>query len=1208
MVKKYLGLAFICLLFVSAAFGQSNSGRLEGTVVDQESGEPLTGCNIVILGGSKQRGATTDDEGEYSISNIPPGTYDVQFSYIGYGKKRLKEVEINAGRSTVKDVQLSSKTQTTSIVDVTEHRNLFSKDKTTQDEIVGNEEIKKLPTKSTQDLVALSAGTYTQGDGISIKGQRSDGTMIMVDGVRVRGMQSVPQNAIEQTQTMTSGIPAKHGDAIGGIVSITTRGATPELTGSMEAITSQFIDGYGYNYFEGNVSGPLYTEDKGTDSARARVGFNFGGTINYQKDPRPTAIDNWVVKDDVLSDLKERPLRRDPRAAGFQSSAKFVTKDEMKQVQARPNVDRLDYDLTGKITYDLSDNIDIIAGGQAGRQSNMSTSYANSLFNYENYRENIQTNYRGYFRFEQSFDDDNDDGINNVFYSVQMDYAKDLRTVQDPEFEDDFFKYGHIGNFERQRTPSYTFRQDSLNGTFTQAWYQTGFNDTAVAFNQADRNRGAGNFTRQLYRFQGGDIRNFEQIRGQGGLLNGDRPQLVYSMWRDVGTPAANYSEINQDQFTISADGSFDIGRHSIELGMQYEQLVARSFGLTSASGLWNIMRQSANSHIQQLDTDNPQPVYDDQGNFLDTVKYPRLVNKDDQTEFDRNFREHLRQKGEDVDQRTFLNVDNYDPEEFSLDMFSADELLNQGQVTYYGYDYKGNVSNEDPSINDFLNDPSGRPMGAYNPIYTVGYIQDKFKVKDLFFRVGVRVDRFDANQPVLKDRYSLYPTRKAGEVNDLGDHPGNIGDDYVVYVDDPVDPRNIVGYRTDDRWFNDAGEEVNDPNTLGSGDISPYLTFDNSEDISLVEEGFEDYEPQVNVQPRIAFSFPISNEARFRASYDVLTQRPKSGNRSTIQDYFFLEERATQSIPNPGLEPERKDQFELGFTQKLSNRSSLDLNAYYSETRNLIQLVQINQAYPISYTTFRNFDFQTTKGLTAEYDLRPTARSNLRFRLNYTLQFTDGTGSNAVDQSSLITAGQPNLRTPFPLDNDIRHNFQSRLSYTFGSGRNYSGPVDKNGNQILKNVGFNVIMNALSGRPYSEQSNVTRAVAIGIRQQSNLEGGINQARMPWTYNVDIRLDKTFPINLSGEDQSSRGRGSSGSDLTVYLRITNLFDTRNVQSVYDYTGDPNDDGFLSSQQGQQVAQEQVSQQAFIDQYSIKANNPFNYSQPRLVRVGAQLNF
>ena len=111
--------------------------------------------------------------------------------------------------------------------------------------------------------------------------------------------------------------------------------------------------------------------------------------------------------------------------------------------------------------------------------------------------------------------------------------------------------------------------------------------------------------------------------------------------------------------------------------------------------------------------------------------------------------------------EQTFINVDELDPTSFSLNMFSADELLNQGSsyVTYYGYDHTGKKISGRPSFDDFFNakDEFGnftRPIGAFEPIYIAGYIMDKFSFDDLIFNVGVRIDRYDANQSVLKDQF----------------------------------------------------------------------------------------------------------------------------------------------------------------------------------------------------------------------------------------------------------------------------------------------------------------------------------------------------------------------------------------------------------------------------------------------------------------------
>ena len=85
-----------------------------------------------------------------------------------------------------------------------------------------------------------------------------------------------------------------------------------------------------------------------------------------------------------------------------------------------------------------------------------------------------------------------------------------------------------------------------------------------------------------------------------------------------------------------------------------------------------------------------------------------------------------------------------------------------------------------------------------------------------------MRVDQYDANQNVLKDKYVLFPTVKAGEeeakdllAEERSDHPGNIGDDYVVYVDNVQAPTEIVGYRNGDVWYNTEGAELSDAGAL---------------------------------------------------------------------------------------------------------------------------------------------------------------------------------------------------------------------------------------------------------------------------------------------------------------------------------------------------------------------------------------------------------
>jgi outer membrane receptor protein involved in Fe transport len=103
--------------------------------------------------------------------------------------------------------------------------------------------------------------------------------------------------------------------------------------------------------------------------------------------------------------------------------------------------------------------------------------------------------------------------------------------------------------------------------------------------------------------------------------------------------------------------------------------------------------------------------------------------------------------------------------------------------------------------------------------------------------------------------------------------------------------------------------------------------------------DAFEDYNAQVNVMPRVSFSFPISDEAAFFAHYDILSKRPTSGFRFDPFQYQFVNSRSA-IINNSNLKPETTVDYELGFQQVLSKTSSLKISAFYREQRNNVQLM----------------------------------------------------------------------------------------------------------------------------------------------------------------------------------------------------------------------------------------------------------------------------
>jgi hypothetical protein len=548
--------------------------------------------------------------------------------------------------------------------------------------------------------------------------------------------------------------------------------------------------------------------------------------------------------------------------------------------------------------------------------------------------------------------------------------------------------------------------------------------------------------------------------------------------------------------------------------------------------------------------------------------------------------------------------------------MFAPDELFNQGDnfVEYWGYDHTGKKVRGTTDIDKYFEefDDNGnykRFIGAFQPVYIAGYLMDKFAFNDIVFNVGVRVDVFDANQPVLKDKYLLYSANNVSEAKALRELdpvtnawvviPESIGDDYVVYVNDVNNPTQINGFRSGDTWYDANGVVIEDPKTIrGASGISPWLKdagAANSQSIS--SDAFEDYTPQVNVMPRIAFSFPISDEASFFAHYDILTKRPTSGSRFNPIDYQFIESR-TNVINNPNLLPEKTVDYELGFQQVLTRTSSLKISAFYREQRNNVQLINVFEAYPNTYKTYGNRDFGTVKGLTVSYDMRRTG--NVRMTAAYTLQFADGTGSDATSAAGLVNAGLPNLRNIFPYSFDQRHAFAITFDYRYGAGADYNGPMIGDA-KIFENTGLNILTNIYSGSPYSAQNGITGEGLISPNT-AGITGTLNGSRLPWQYRLDLQLDRTFEINF-GEEGNKKT-----TFLNVYVRATNLLNQMNVLSVYRATGNWDDDGYLAAAQYQSSIQNQLDEQSFRDYYNMKIQNPFNISSPRTIRLGVKFDF
>lgn len=1245
MIKQLLN-TFLIIIASAGILQAQNDAAIKIKLTDKVTKETIPFANVVVETGGIQSGAgTTNIDGEVIIKPLNPGKYNVRTTYVGYQQVEIKDVVLTVGKTAYLNVEMQSG-QDLPTVEVIEWQKPLIDPDTKSGGTVTAEEYRNMATKNINSVAATTAGVYQQDEGgaLNVRGARSEGTSYYVDGQKVIGSSAVPQSSIAQVTTIVGGTPAEYGDAVGGVISITTKGPESKYAGGIEFNTSGLgekngsnrgLDAYGYNFIGFSLSGPiLLKKDSSKLYKKALLGFSVSGQVTYEKDPTPPAKGFYQVKKDKLLQLQNDPVRFNPNGSGYVLNSQYVTSSDLERIKARNNVDQRGMQLAAKIQYQPTVNLGVTLGGSLDYNTRKNFVYENALFNFENNPRIINHTWRGYAKIMQKFNtgsaeeqEKSSSLIKNAYFTLQGSFTRVTQKSRNDVHGENFFDYGYVGKFEQDKRAAYVLEERSIytfNGVDSVrkfAFWQNGFNDVSYKFTPGDKNPTKTAYTQQFYNITDpSQIRNIFDVENGLGLGNGDQPLSVYSIWNNTGTISNLYTKLQNDQFRIFSNFSADIKDHAIQLGVEYEQRIENSYTL-NATSLWTIMRQLANNERLNLDDkDKYSPILNtvlSNGSLFEYYDFKRDYSGN-QNKFSRSLRASL---GLDTAGVDFINVDQYDPSMFNLNMFSAEDLLNIGSnqlVAYNGFDHTGKKLNGNPSLDDFFNgrDAEGYhtySTGAYRPIYIAGYIQDKFDFKDLKFNVGLRIDRFDANQKVLKDPYLLYEAVKVGELN-IKNKPSNIGDDYIPYVKNITNPSpdEITGYRNGDTWYDANGIEVTDPTTAlagTAGGIYPYLTEPTkTKATDINSKAFKDYVPQVNIMPRIAFAFPISDEANFFAHYDVLTQRPASGvTRMDPFAYLNLRNNLSGFIANPNLKPERTTDYEIGFTQVLTEKknSAITLSAFYRELRDQIQTSRVYQAYPNTYNSFKNIDFGTVKGFSVGYDLRRLS-SGVQLGANYTLQFADGTGSNAGDGQNIVAAGQPNIRVPHPLDFDQRHTITINMDYRFGAGKNYKGPVWSRNDKIirlLEDVGANLIFRLGSGTPYSKQSNITPEAQFGLNINKSLEGAINGSSTPWNYRMDLRIDKNIALTW-GKIEEERKH----ANLNIYLQVLNLLNTKNIIRVYKATGNADDDGYLTSAAAQNTIQGQIYPQSFIDLYDVKVNNPANYSRPRVIRIGIQLDF
>ncbi len=265
---------FAVLLLTIPLFA-GTTGKISGTITDQETGEPIVGANVIIEG--TYLGASADLEGYFSISNIPPGEYRVIFSAVGYQKIIVEKVRVNIDLTTNLDMKLSSSViQLNQEVVVTSQRPLVQKDLTSTSVTISSNEIRMMPVESIGQIVNLQAGVI---DG-HFRGGRSNDVAYLIDGVAVTdafnggfGVQ-VENSSVRQMEVISGTFNAEYGQALSGVVNIVTQSGSDKFEG--------YVTGYVGSYFT-NSSDIFKNLDEPWNLAQKNLELTLSGPISPVK-------------------------------------------------------------------------------------------------------------------------------------------------------------------------------------------------------------------------------------------------------------------------------------------------------------------------------------------------------------------------------------------------------------------------------------------------------------------------------------------------------------------------------------------------------------------------------------------------------------------------------------------------------------------------------------------------------------------------------------------------------------------------------------------------------------------------------------------------------------------------------------------------------------------------------------------------------------
>ncbi|MBS1272264.1 MAG: Protein oar [Candidatus Marinimicrobia bacterium] len=242
MKRRWFVFVFVLLIGGYTGLRAQTTGKIAGTVTDQESGEPLPGVNIILEGTSM--GAASDENGKYYIINVPPGTYTLRAQMIGYEIVRITDVRVSVNLTS--NIPISMKQTAIAGEEVVIEAELSAKKKSQTSSVrnVSSEQIDALPVENVESVIEMQAGVV-EGH---FRGGRDTEVTYLIDGIQVDdafggtvSTVNIETESVEDLEVITGTFNAEYGRAMSGVVNQVTKSGGNEFHGSMSGAFGNYF-------------------------------------------------------------------------------------------------------------------------------------------------------------------------------------------------------------------------------------------------------------------------------------------------------------------------------------------------------------------------------------------------------------------------------------------------------------------------------------------------------------------------------------------------------------------------------------------------------------------------------------------------------------------------------------------------------------------------------------------------------------------------------------------------------------------------------------------------------------------------------------------------------------------------------------------------------------------------------------------------------